>query len=156
MTQRAPGRLARTGDAAPAAAPPRIALALGGVLYLLGFDRMVLGTSSGSDPSAGGATPLGDLLTMANGISFAVHLVLMRRLGRQVDPMTATAVMFVLASLLVGAWSAPQVTAADCSVSRRRRAPRCSTPSLPCIFPPTTTGSACPFRAASSAAMDPG
>jgi drug/metabolite transporter (DMT)-like permease len=92
-----------------------IALALGGVLYLLGFDQMVLGTSSPSAPSREGPTPLGDLLTMANGIAFAVHLVLMRRLGQQVDPMTATAVMFVLASLMVGAWSAPQVTAADCS-----------------------------------------
>ncbi|HEU4419218.1 MAG TPA: DMT family transporter [Planctomycetota bacterium] len=92
-----------------------IALALCGVLYLLGFDQMVLGTASGSAPPADGPTLLGDLLTMANGIAFAVHLVLMRRLGRQVDPMTATAVMFVLASLMVGAWSAPQVTATDCS-----------------------------------------
>jgi len=92
-----------------------IVLALGGVLYLLGFDRMVFGTASTSAPRGSGPTLAGDLLTMANGIAFAVHLVLMRRLGQQVDPMRATAVMFVLASLMVGAWSAPQVTTADCS-----------------------------------------
>ena len=92
-----------------------IALALGGVLYLLGFDEMLFGTPAASANPGDGPTMAGDLLTMANGIAFAVHLVLMRRLGQQVDPMRATAVMFVLATMMVGVWSAPQVSAADCS-----------------------------------------
>jgi drug/metabolite transporter (DMT)-like permease len=88
-----------------------IACALGGVLYLLGIDQMLAG--SGTPVFASGASVLGDLLTMGNGISFAIHLVMMRRLGREVDPWLATAVMFAVSVLMIGSWSAPQVEAAD-------------------------------------------
>jgi drug/metabolite transporter (DMT)-like permease len=86
-----------------------IVLALAGVLYLLGFDQLVL--AAPADPAADdGRRLLGDLLTMANGIAFAVHLVLMRRIGAGTDPWTATAVMFVTASFMVSLWSAPALT----------------------------------------------
>lgn len=88
-----------------------ILVALAGVQYLLGVDRLLFG-GGGSAP-ADGATLLGDLLTMANGMSFAVHLVLMRRIGRQVDPWYATATMFVFATTMMSAWSLPQTSAAE-------------------------------------------
>ena len=89
-----------------------IVVALAGVSYLLGVDRLLAGDAI---PSAGGhgSTLLGDLLTMGNGIAFAIHLVLMRRLGRDVDPWTATATMFVAGTLMIGTWSGGQVRAAD-------------------------------------------
>lgn len=92
-----------------------IAAALLGVLYLLGADQLLAGNGAGPRPDGRGATLLGDLLTVTNGISFAIHLVLMRRLGRDVDPWLATAVMFAAATLMVGGWSGPQMTSADCS-----------------------------------------
>ena len=87
-----------------------IALALGGVQYLLGIDRVLAG---GGPDGPGGSTLLGDLLTLCNGVSFAVHLVLMRRIGRDVDPWYATAVMFVFATGMMAAWSLPQNDAAQ-------------------------------------------
>lgn len=88
-----------------------IALALGGVQYLLGLDRLLLGTTP--DAADDGATLLGDLLTMLNGWSFAIHLVFLRRIGRGLDSWLATAVMFLWAVLLIGAYGAPQATADD-------------------------------------------
>ncbi|MBX3462349.1 MAG: DMT family transporter [Planctomycetes bacterium] len=87
-----------------------IACALGGVLWLLGVDRWLGG--GGAPVYADGASVLGDVLTMLNGMAFAVHLVLMRRLGRDVDPWFATAAMFVFGVGMIGAWSAPSVEAA--------------------------------------------
>lgn len=89
-----------------------ILTALLGVFWLLGVDRMLFG---GGDAAAGahGATLLGDLLTMANGFVFAIHLVLIRKIGRDVDPWTATAVMFAFGALLIGGWSGPAVAADD-------------------------------------------
>lgn len=89
-----------------------ILVALAGVFWLLGVDRMLFGDSAPSDGTRG-ASLLGDLLTMANGIAFAIHLVMLRKLGRDVDPWTATAIMFVSGSLMISLWSAPQVTAAS-------------------------------------------
>ena len=91
-----------------------VATALAGALYLLGIDRIALGGGivEGGATDEGGATLLGDLLTMANAFSFAVHLVLMRRLARHVDPWLATAILFVLGVALLAPWSAPHVTAA--------------------------------------------
>lgn len=86
-----------------------IVLALGGVQYLLGFDRLLAGDSAGS----GGATLLGDLLTLTNGVSFAVHLVLMRRIAQHVEPGYATAMMFVMATGMMAGWSLPQTSLAD-------------------------------------------
>jgi drug/metabolite transporter (DMT)-like permease len=87
-----------------------IVVALAGVQYLLGVDRLLFG---GGGAPADGATLLGDLLTMANGMSFALHLVLMRRIGRQVDPWFATATMFVFATTMMSAWSLPQTSSVD-------------------------------------------
>lgn len=83
-----------------------IGSALAGVLYLL------LGASPNAAGTAG-PTLAGDLLTLANGVSFAIHLVLMRKLGREVDPYLATAVMFVGATACIGVWSGPSMTAGD-------------------------------------------
>lgn len=82
-----------------------IALALLGVLWLLAHTA-----AAPADRSA--PTLLGDLLTLANGLAFACHLVLMRAVARDLDPWTTTAALFVLGTPLVGVWSAPQVSAA--------------------------------------------
>ena len=87
-----------------------IVAALLGVLYLLGADQMLFG--GGAPVFVSGASVLGDLLTMGNGIAFAIHLVMMRRLGREVDPWLATAVMFVAGSAMIGTWGGPHVEAA--------------------------------------------
>lgn len=91
-----------------------IGISLCGVLWLLGVDRMLIGEVTLTSTADGqGSTLLGDLLTMANGIAFAIHLVMVRRLSRDVDPWFATAAMFVTGMLMIGAWSGPSVTAAD-------------------------------------------
>ncbi len=91
-----------------------IVVALLGVQYLLGVDRLLFG----GDPATADAqaTLLGDLLTLANGISFAIHLVLMRRLGREVDPWLATSVMFVAATTMMAGYSLPRA-GADCGAA---------------------------------------
>lgn len=91
-----------------------ILLALGGVCWLLGVDRLLAGdgAAAGAD-AARGSTVHGDLLTVANSIVFAVHLVLLRRLGRGIDPWLSTAVMFASGALMIGIWSGPAVAAAD-------------------------------------------
>ncbi|MGC6487956.1 MAG: DMT family transporter [Planctomycetota bacterium] len=80
-----------------------IACALAGVLYLLGVDEWL------RDPGAGfaGDTAVGDLLTAANGFAFAAHLVLMRRVGRALDPWTTVAVLFLQGLLMIALWSGP-------------------------------------------------
>lgn len=85
-----------------------ILVSLAGVSWLLGIDRVLAGIGQGDD----GSSLLGDLLTMGNGLAFAVHLVLMRRLGRELDPWFATAFLFASGTLMIGAWSGPHVTAA--------------------------------------------
>lgn len=83
-----------------------IALALAGVQLLLGLDRLI---ASGTPLDATAVT--GDLLTLANGFAFAAHLVLMRRIGTQVDPWTSTAILFVAGTAMIGAWSVPTLAA---------------------------------------------
>lgn len=83
-----------------------IASALAGVLYLLGLDRILLGDGEGF----GGDTLLGDLLTAGNGIAFAIHLVMMRRIARNLDPWTTTAILFVQGTIMIGLWSGPSIT----------------------------------------------
>lgn len=95
-----------------------IGLALGGVWYLLGFDLLLWGPGSGPGHDAG-TSLFGDLLTMLNGWSFAVHLVLMRRLGRDLDPWRSTAVMFLVASAAVGSWYGPTIGAAEVTAVTR-------------------------------------
>lgn len=80
-----------------------IAAALAGVLYLLGIDRVAAAPQEG-------ATLLGDLLATANAFSFAVHLVLMRRIGRELDPWMATAALFVFGVVQLTPWSAASLS----------------------------------------------
>ncbi len=82
--------------------------ALLGVSWLLGADRLLF--AADADP---GATWLGDLLTLGNGVAFACHLVLLRRIGRDLDPYRTTALLFLFGTPLIALWSAPVVTAAD-------------------------------------------
>ena len=88
-----------------------IACALAGVLYLLGFDELLRAGSFQSE------TLIGDLLTAANGVGFAAHLVLMRRVGRDLDPWTTVAIMFVQGLLMIGLWCGPQAEAAHATTT---------------------------------------
>ncbi|HLQ39167.1 MAG TPA: DMT family transporter, partial [Planctomycetota bacterium] len=89
---------------------PKVAavlIALAGVATLLKVDRILIG---------GGISHtqlVGDLLTWANGVSFALHLILMRKIGPRLDPWVSTAIMFLAASAMVAAWCGPGLTAAD-------------------------------------------
>lgn len=84
-----------------------VLVALGGVLTLFQVDQIVTGhVGIGRDEL------VGDLLTWANGVSFALHLILMRRLSPQLDPWWATAVMFLAATAMVSVYAVPQLEAA--------------------------------------------
>lgn len=84
-----------------------IGAALAGVAWLLGVDRLLF--AADADPQA---TLLGDLLTLANGVAFACHLVLLRRLGREHDPYRTTVLLFLFGTPLIALWSAPGVDGA--------------------------------------------
>lgn len=77
-----------------------VAVALTGVLTLLKID-VILGSGSA------GQYFVGNLLTLANATSFSMFVVLMRHLGRRVDPVAATVVCFLMATPILGAWSGP-------------------------------------------------
>jgi drug/metabolite transporter (DMT)-like permease len=83
-----------------------VLIALCGVATLLRVDELLGGAQTIS-----GDQVLGDLLTWANGVSFALHLVLMRRIGRGVHPWVSVAVMFSAATAMVGFWALPGVSA---------------------------------------------
>ena len=83
-----------------------------GVSYLLGADRVLFG-GAGSGGGGDGSTLAGDLLSMSNGFVFALHLVLLRRIGRDVDPWTSTALLFVFGTSMLALWSGTGVTAAE-------------------------------------------
>ncbi|MFY9345651.1 MAG: DMT family transporter, partial [Planctomycetota bacterium] len=79
--------------------------ALAGVSWLLGIDRVLFAGAGDA-----GASLLGDLLTLANGMVFALHLVLLRKVGRDLDPWHTTALLFAFGTPMVACWSAPAVT----------------------------------------------
>jgi len=85
--------------------------ALSGVLYLLGVDQLFRGGAAGGD------AVVGDLLTAANGIAFAAHLVLMRRIGRELDPWTTVAILFLQGLLMLSLWSGPRVELTHAAVA---------------------------------------
>ena len=74
-----------------------LALALTGVLMVVRPDRASFGES----------TLAGDLLTLANGTSYAFFLVISKRLISRVDPLAATAVLMGFGAIAVTAWGAP-------------------------------------------------
>jgi drug/metabolite transporter (DMT)-like permease len=80
-----------------------VAVALTGVLILLEVDHVLGGYH--------GDYFFGDLLTLANATSFSMFVVLMRHLGRRVDPVAATMVIFLMATFLLGAYSGPVLEA---------------------------------------------
>lgn len=75
-----------------------LALALSGVLILLEVDLGI--------PDDGG-TWTGDLLVLTNATTYAIYLVLMRRLGRSIDAPTATALCFAYSVVFVLPFAAP-------------------------------------------------
>jgi drug/metabolite transporter (DMT)-like permease len=83
-----------------------VTIALAGVATLLRVDDLVSGAQAIS-----GDQLLGDLLTWANGVSFALHLILMRRIGPGLNPWVSTAVMFSAATAMVGLWALPGIRA---------------------------------------------
>lgn len=82
--------------------------ALAGVLTLLRVDHIV---RDGGGLSVRQLT--GDLLTWVNGVAFALHLILMRRLRPHVDPWIATGVLFLAATAMVPVYGAGELTAAN-------------------------------------------
>jgi drug/metabolite transporter (DMT)-like permease len=85
-----------------------VLIALGGVGTLLHVDELLVGAQSISPQEVAG-----DLLTWANGVSFALHLILMRRIGPRLDPRVSTAVMFAAATAMTAAYAAPALGAAS-------------------------------------------
>jgi len=83
-----------------------IGVALSGVFILLAERLTVAG------PSLQGSL-VGDLLTLGNATSFSIFLVLMRKLGRRVDPLMTTAVCFLFGTVIIGAYGAPALDAAN-------------------------------------------
>ncbi|MDA0373071.1 MAG: DMT family transporter [Planctomycetota bacterium] len=75
-----------------------LVLALTGVLILLEVDLGI--------PDDGG-TWTGDLLVLTNATTYAIYLVVMRRLGRHIDAPTATALCFGYSVLFVLPFAAP-------------------------------------------------
>jgi len=80
-------------------------LAFSGVLLVVRPDRA----------SLGGTTLVGDLLTLANGTSYAFFLVVSKRLISRVDPLAATAVLMSFGAVAIGAWGAPAIASFDWS-----------------------------------------
>jgi drug/metabolite transporter (DMT)-like permease len=80
-----------------------IGVALSGVLILLEADRLIL-----EGPSLQQSL-VGDLLTLGNAASFSIFLVLMRNLGRRVDPLMTTAVCFAIGTVIIGAYGGSAV-----------------------------------------------
>ncbi|MHC4512690.1 MAG: DMT family transporter [Planctomycetota bacterium] len=80
-----------------------VLVALAGVLTLLEVDRTL------ADIGQLGAYVIGDLLTLGNAASFSMFIVVMRHLGRRVDPVAATLVCFLMGTAVLGAYSSPVV-----------------------------------------------
>jgi drug/metabolite transporter (DMT)-like permease len=83
-----------------------VATALCGVAWLLRVDQML-----GSGETLSEQQLLGDALSLCNGFAFALHLVLMRRIGKDVDSYRATGALFLFGLLTVPLYSAPAMTA---------------------------------------------
>jgi drug/metabolite transporter (DMT)-like permease len=77
-----------------------IVIAISGVLILLRIDELV----EGGVPDR--RMLLGDLLVLGNATTFSAFLVLMRRIGRDIDPLRATAIGFVFGTVVIGCYSA--------------------------------------------------
>ena len=87
----------------------------------LGVDQLLANAGAARE-----ATLLGDALTIGNGIAFALHLVLLRRLGRSVDPWLSTAILFVLGTPMRGACRRCRPSTSRPCCSRRRCGSRCT------------------------------
>lgn len=85
-----------------------VAVALLGVACLLRVDELVATGQGLSREQA-----LGDVLTWLNGVAFALHLILMRRIGTGLDPFKTTGVMFAFAVAMVPIYSFPAMTEAN-------------------------------------------
>ena len=77
-----------------------IAVAMSGVLILMRVDDLVQGGVPDHE------TLLGDLLVLGNATTFSAFLVIMRSIGRDIDPLRATAVGFVFGTVVIGCYSA--------------------------------------------------
>ena len=87
-----------------------VALALAGVACLLRLDEQIT-SGTGLSPEQA----LGDVLTLLNGVAFALHLILMRRVGAGLDPLRTTGVMFAFAILIVPIYGGSAMTMANVS-----------------------------------------
>lgn len=76
---------------------------LAGVAVLLEADRLHWGAE----------TLAGDLMTLGNAASFALYVVITRRVMARNDPLMATATVFLFGGLGILAWGGPQLAAVD-------------------------------------------
>ena len=80
-----------------------LALSLSGVLWLLGTEGFSLSS----------ATLTGDLMCLINATSFSLFLVLSRSVMRRVHPAIVTTIMFLVATIPVGAYGATSLIELD-------------------------------------------
>jgi len=80
-----------------------VVLSLSGVLWLLGTEGFSLSSE----------TLTGDLMCLANATSFSLFLVLSRSLMKRLSPAVVTPIMFLLATIPVGAYGAPELAKLD-------------------------------------------
>ncbi|GAB4157694.1 MAG: hypothetical protein Fur0037_25520 [Planctomycetota bacterium] len=90
-----------------------VAAALAGVLVLMRADELLGAGRTGHPAWMTAGEVAGDLLTLGNGVSFSLHLLIVRRIGSRVDPWIATALMFAMAALMVPAYSLPRMAFED-------------------------------------------
>ena len=86
--------------------------ALAGVGTLLRADELLQNSEQLSRDQL-----FGDLLTWTNGVAFSLHLIMMRRIGREIDPWLATVVLFLAATAMVPAYGASELTAENWSLA---------------------------------------
>ncbi len=92
-----------------------VIVALAGVLTLFEVDRSLANIHQ----LELGKHVIGDLLTLGNAASFSMFVVVMRHLGRRVDPVAATVVCFLMATAVLGAWSGPVIDAPSLDATLR-------------------------------------
>ena len=83
-----------------------VGLALLGVACLLRVDRMLADGEQLSQQQL-----VGDALSLCNGLAFAMHLVVMRRIAGQIDSFRATGMLFLFGAMTIPLYSGSAINA---------------------------------------------